>query len=67
MSDQPNEEYDYRFKVLLVGESRVGKSNLTSRFARNEFSLKSELTMGVDFAKRNVQVNFHAAYLLRNP
>ncbi|KAE9445284.1 hypothetical protein C3L33_22817, partial [Rhododendron williamsianum] len=36
MARRPDEEYDYLFKVVLIGDSGVGKSNLLSRFTRNE-------------------------------
>ena len=39
-----------------VGDSGVGKSNLLSRFTRNEFSLESKSTIGVEFATRSIQV-----------
>ena len=48
-------EYDYLFKVVLIGDSGVGKSNLLSRFTRNEFSLDSKSTIGVEFATRSIQ------------
>ncbi|AES63149.1 putative small GTPase superfamily, P-loop containing nucleoside triphosphate hydrolase [Medicago truncatula] len=50
------EEYDYLFKVVLIGDSGVGKSNLLSRFTRNEFCLESKSTIGVEFATRTLQV-----------
>jgi Ras-related protein Rab-11A len=50
------EEYDYLFKVVLIGDSGVGKSNLLSRFTRNEFLLDSKSTIGVEFATRTLQV-----------
>ena len=50
------EEYDYLFKVVLIGDSGVGKSNLLSRFTRNTFSLDSKSTIGVEFATRTIQV-----------
>jgi len=49
--------YDYLFKVVLIGDSGVGKSNLLSRFTRNEFSLESKSTIGVEFATRSIQVD----------
>ena len=43
--------------VVLIGDSGVGKTNLLSRFTRNEFSLESKSTIGVEFATRSIQVD----------
>jgi len=51
-----DDEYDYLFKVVLIGDSGVGKSNLLSRFTRNEFNLESKSTIGVEFATRSIEV-----------
>jgi len=51
-----DDEYDYLFKVVLIGDSGVGKSNLLSRFTRNEFNLESKSTIGVEFATRSITV-----------
>lgn len=40
--------------MVLVGDSGVGKTNLLSRFTRNEFRLDSKATIGVNFATRSV-------------
>ncbi|VFQ87201.1 unnamed protein product [Cuscuta campestris] len=50
------ESVDYLFKTVLVGDSGVGKSNLLSRFAKDEFHLDSKPTIGVEFAYKNVRV-----------
>ena len=42
---------------MLIGDSGVGKSNLLSRFTRNEFNLESKSTIGVEFATRSIQVD----------
>ena len=55
MGDGP--EYDYLYKVVLIGDSGVGKSNLLSRFTRNEFSLETKSTIGVEFATRSITVD----------
>lgn len=52
-----SEDYDYQFKIVLIGDSGVGKSNLLMRFTRNEFNLESKSTIGVEFATKNVQVD----------
>lgn len=52
-----DDDYDYLFKVVLIGDSGVGKSNLLSRFTRNEFSLESKSTIGVEFATRSIKVD----------
>lgn len=57
MSQRPDDDYDYLFKIVLIGDSGVGKSNLLSRFTRNEFSLESKSTIGVEFATRSIQVD----------
>lgn len=41
--------------VAQIGDSGVGKSNLLSRFTRNEFNLESKSTIGVEFATRTIQ------------
>ncbi|PIO73233.1 hypothetical protein TELCIR_04796 [Teladorsagia circumcincta] len=51
------DNYDYLFKVVLIGDSGVGKSNLLSRFARHSFNLESKTTIGVEFATRTVEAS----------
>jgi len=55
-ADSSARSYDFLFKVVLIGDSGVGKSNLLSRFTRNEFMLESKSTIGVEFATRSIQV-----------
>jgi len=51
------DQYDFLFKVVLIGDSGVGKSNLLSRFTRNEFKLESKSTIGVEFATKSIQAD----------
>jgi len=55
MTTPSDDEYDYLFKVVLIGDSGVGKSNLLSRFTRGEFNLESKSTIGVEFATKSIQ------------
>ncbi|CAM6081577.1 unnamed protein product [Calypogeia fissa] len=48
---------DYLFKVVLIGDSAVGKSNLLSRYARNEFNLNSKATIGVEFQTQTCEID----------
>jgi len=57
-------------KVVLIGDSGVGKSNLLSRFTKNSFALDSKSTIGVEFATRTLQVRrslFLSGSLLEQP
>ena len=42
-------EYDYLFKVVMIGNSSVGKSSLLRRFADDSFQESYLATIGVDF------------------
>lgn len=48
------DDYDYLFKIVLIGDSGVGKSNILARYTKNEFNLESKATIGVEFATKSV-------------
>ncbi|KAL8253179.1 hypothetical protein R6Q59_036957 [Mikania micrantha] len=50
-----NQEYDYLFKLLLIGDSGVGKSCLLLRFADDSYIDSYISTIGVDFKIRTVE------------
>ena len=49
-------QYDSLYKIVLVGDSGVGKSNVLSRFTRNKFSADEKSTVGVEFATKIVEL-----------
>lgn len=53
------EKFDYLFKIVLVGDSGVGKTNLLSQLTRQEFSTSSPPTIGVEFATISFKIGHH--------
>lgn len=50
------EETNLLFKVVIIGDSSVGKSNLMTRYTTNEFSQDTPATIGVEFMTKSVKV-----------
>ena len=38
---QDNDNYDYLFKIVLIGDSGVGKSNILLRYTKDQFKMNS--------------------------
>ncbi len=49
--------YDYTFKILMLGDASVGKTSLTIRYISGNFLEDLKLTIGVDFYSKNVNFN----------
>ena len=43
------EEYDFLYKIVLIGDPGVGKSNICLRYMKNTFQTESRTTIGVEF------------------
>ncbi|PSS34580.1 Ras-related protein like [Actinidia chinensis var. chinensis] len=56
-SSEEDEGEEYLFKVVIIGDSAVGKSNLLSRYARNEFNPHSKSTIGVEFQTQSMEID----------
>ena len=48
---------DYKLKLVIVGDSGVGKTNLIKRFVSNTFTPNSKATVGVEFISKSYRIN----------
>ncbi|PFX16902.1 ras-related protein Rab-30-like [Stylophora pistillata] len=51
------DDYNYLFKIILIGDANVGKTCLVKRFAKGFFTPSQGPTIGVDFTIRTVEVD----------
>ena len=50
-------DYNYLFKIVVIGDSGVGKTNLVSQFIDHNFLLDQKPTVGVEFATKTVKIS----------
>ena len=48
------EEYDVLYKMILVGDSGVGKSCIALRYVKDNFKDDSKATIGVEFSSKYI-------------
>ena len=48
--------YDMIFKIVLIGDTSVGKTNILSKYLTDEFDAKSKATVGVEFGVKNFKI-----------
>lgn len=53
----PSRNYDYLIKLLLIGDSGVGKSCLLLRFSEDSFTPSFITTIGIDFKIRTIEID----------
>ena len=53
----PGMNYDYLLKYIIIGDAAVGKSNLLLRFSQNDFKSEYQLTIGVEFGAKNIDIS----------
>lgn len=50
-------DYDYTFKLIILGDSGVGKSNILSQYISHIFQKDSKSTVGVEFGSKQIKLN----------
>ena len=68
MADLMNQDYDYLFKVLLLGDSGAGKSSLILRYTDDTFNSSLVSSIGVDFKvkKKEIEGKIIKIQIVRN-
>ena len=51
------EKYDYIMKLILIGDASVGKTNILTKYLKNEFDPNSKATVGVELGTKNIQID----------
>lgn len=52
-----DDHYDKLYKIILIGDSSVGKTNILSRYVSNDFTYESKCTIGVEFATNTLNLD----------
>jgi Ras-related protein Rab-8A len=53
---QKNQNYDYLIKLLVIGNSGVGKTNMLLKFCENNFMTSHLTTIGIDFKIKTITI-----------
>ena len=51
------EEFDLIFKIVLIGDSGVGKTNLLARYLKKEYKEETKATVGVEFGEKKYELS----------
>ena len=54
---EPDDETTRTFKIIIIGDTNVGKTCLAFRFCGGRFPDKTEATIGVDFREKQVTID----------
>ena len=52
-----NKKYDLLFKVIMIGDAGVGKTQLINKYANDKFDLNYSTTIGVEFFNHNLIID----------
>ena len=56
-NEQKLSNYEYLFKIILIGNSGVGKSSILQRYMKRVFDSNYKITIGVDFLMKSLVIN----------
>ena len=56
MEEEDSGYYDLKFKIIVIGESRVGKTSLIKRYTKDQFGGVYLTTVGIDFQDKTIEI-----------
>eukprot|EP01130_Rhizamoeba_saxonica_P004277 TRINITY_DN174_c0_g1_i1.p1 TRINITY_DN174_c0_g1~~TRINITY_DN174_c0_g1_i1.p1 ORF type:complete len:224 (+),score=66.15 TRINITY_DN174_c0_g1_i1:24-695(+) len=56
-SSDSSKDHDYLLKIVVIGESGVGKTNLIERYTKDTFYEESKSTIGVEFGHKTIEID----------
>ena len=54
--EEETNSYDLLYKIIIIGDTCVGKSNILSRYLKNEFKEDSKSTVGVELGTKFLKI-----------
>ena len=54
--EEENTNYELLYKIIIIGDAAVGKSNILTRYSKNEFSENTRSTVGVELGVKFIKV-----------
>ncbi len=57
MLNEPDDSFDFLFKIVLIGDMGVGKTCVVQRFKNGTFLERQGTTIGVDFAMKTIMID----------
>ena len=56
-NSEEEDEEEIKIKIMLLGESQIGKTSLIQRYVKNNFNLSYITTVGIDFQLKQIKMN----------
>ena len=56
MADADENSYELLYKIIIIGDTGVGKSNILSRYVMGKFNPEHEITIGCEFMAKNIEI-----------
>ncbi len=53
---EDQDDYEQLYKIIIIGDSGVGKSNILGRYLHDEFKEDTKSTVGVEFGSKKMQI-----------